>query len=156
MGHLDKLKIVAQQQKQAQNKTEHRRNKLIEKLDDQLGLLQALIDGGTFTRTRRVWRKDEAGESVLIERPKRIRPWYWMSGAGGCFFQVWYGSKVIELKPGLTAVQVNKREELLVVIRSIIDAVKNGELDVQIEDVARKSTADLRVKSKTAVVKKAG
>jgi hypothetical protein len=27
-----------------------------------------------------------------------------MSGAGGCYFQVWYGSKVLELKPGMMAV----------------------------------------------------
>ena len=33
MSHLSKLKIVAQQQKRLQSKTEHRRAKLLEKLD---------------------------------------------------------------------------------------------------------------------------
>ncbi|MEI7865972.1 MAG: hypothetical protein WCI38_11425 [Chthoniobacterales bacterium] len=55
--------------------------KLLEKLDDQLAMVQALIDGEIFTRNRRVWQKNEAGERVLVERVKRTRPWYWMSGA---------------------------------------------------------------------------
>ena len=155
MSHLSKLKIVAQQQKRMQSKTEHRRGKLLEKLDDQLGMVQALIDGEVYTRMRRVWRTDENGERVLMDRPKRTRPWYWMSGAGGCYFQVWYGSKVLELKPGMTAVQGSTKEELPDVIRSVMDAVKFGELDIQIEDVAEKGTADLRLKAKQAVVRKA-
>lgn len=156
MSHLSKLKIVAQQQKRLQSKTEHRRAKLLEKLDDQLGMVQALIDGEVYTRMRRVWRTDENGQRVLVERPKRSRPWYWMSGAGGCYFQVWYGSKVLELKPGMTAVQVATKEELPDVIRSVMEAVKFGELDIQIEDVAEKGTADLRLKAKPAVIKKVG
>ena len=36
MSHLSKLKIVAQQQKRMQSKTEHRRGKLLEKLDEDL------------------------------------------------------------------------------------------------------------------------
>ena len=61
---------------------------------------------------RRIGRTDETGERVLVDRVKRTRPWHWMSGAGGCYFSVWYGSKMLELKPGITAIQVNKREEL--------------------------------------------
>ena len=130
MSHLSKLKIVAQQQKRLQSKTEHRRGKLLEKLDDQLGMVQALIDGEVYTRMRRVWRTNESSERVLVERPKRTRPWYWMSGAGGCYFQVWYGSKVLELKPGMTPVQVATKEELPDVIRSVMETVKFGELDI--------------------------
>ena len=156
MSHLSKLKIVAQAAKRQQSKTEHRRGKLLEKLDDQLGMIEALIAGDTFTRIRRVWRTDDAGQRVLVDRAKRTRPWYWMSGAGGCYFSVWYGSKVLELKPGMTAVQVNKREDLPDAIRAIMDAVKQGELDIQIEDVAEKGTADLRLKSQGKPVRKAG
>ena len=75
-----------------------------------------------------------------------------MSGAGGCYFQVWYGSKVLELKPGMTAIQVATKEELPDVIRAVMDAVKFGELDIQIEDVAEKGTAELRLKQKPAAV----
>ena len=118
MSHLSKLKIVAQAQKRLQSKTEYRRAKLLEKLDDQLAMVQALIAGELFTRNRRIWQTNVEGERVLIERPKRTRAWYWMSGAGGCYFSAWYGSKIIELKPGMTAIQVNIRKDLADTIHS--------------------------------------
>ena len=155
MSHLSKLKIVAQAAKRQQTKTEHRRGKLLEKLDDQLAMVQALIDGEIFTRNRRAWQKNEAGERVLVERVKRTRPWYWMSGAGGCYFSVWYGSRLLELRPGMTAISVNRREDLPDAIRGLMDAVKQGELDIQIEDVAEQGTAELRLKSPLKSVKKA-
>lgn len=76
MSHLSMLKIAAHQQKHMQSKTEHRREKLLEKLDDQLVMVQALIDGEVYIRMRRVWPTDENGERVLMERPKRTHPWY--------------------------------------------------------------------------------
>ena len=156
MSHLSKLKIVAQQQRRLQSKTEHRRAKLLEKLDEQLAMVQALIAGERYTTTRRVWQTNDEGRRVSIDRPKRMRAWYWMSGAGGCYFSVWYGSKVIELKPGMTAIAVNKRDDLPEAIRSIMDAVRQGELDIQIEDVAEKGTAELRLKGAGRLVKRVG
>ena len=155
MSHLSKLKIVAQAAKRQQTKTEHRRAKLLEKLDDQLAMVDALIAGEIFTRHRRVWQVNEDGQRALVDRVKRMRPWYWMSGAGGCYFSVWYGSKVLELKPGMTAISVNRREDLPMAIRAVMDAVKQGELDIQIEDVAEKGTADLRLKGNARAMKKA-
>jgi hypothetical protein len=154
MSYLNKLKIVAQAAKRQQTKTEHRRAKLLEKLEDQLAMIDALIAGDTFTRHRHAWQTNDAGERVLVDRVKRTRPWYWMSGAGGCYFSVWYGSKVLELKPGMTAIQVNKREELPDAIRSVMEAVKQGELDIQIEDVAEQGTAELRLRAPLKPVKK--
>jgi len=155
MSHLSKLKIVAQAAKRQQTKTEHRRAKLLEKLDDQLGMIEAQISGETFTRMRRVWQANSDGQRVLVDRPKRMRPWYWMSGAVGCYFAVWYGSKVMELKPGMTAIQVAKREELPDAIRAVIEAVQAGELDAQIEASADKGKAELRQKAPLKPIKKA-
>ena len=41
-------------------------------------------------------------------------------------------------------------------IRSIIEAVNFGELDIQIEDVAEKGTAELRLKGAGKEMKRAG
>ena len=82
--------------------------KLLEKLDEQLAMVQALIAWDRYKTTRRVWQTTEEGRRVSVDRPKRLRPWYWMSGAGGCHFSAWYGSKIIELKPGMTAIQVKR------------------------------------------------
>ena len=155
MSHLSKLKIVAQTSKRQQSKSEHRRAKLLEKLGDQLSMIEAQINGETFTRMRRVWGKDENGQRVLVDRAKRMRPWYWMSGAGGCFFSVWYGSKVLELKQGMTAISVAKREELPDAIRAVIEAVQSGELDAQIDVSADKGVAELRQKAPVKPLKKA-
>ena len=93
-----------------------------------------------------------------------LRPWErsWgrdvngVSGARICYFLVCYGSEVIELKPGMTAIAVNKRDDLPDAIRSIIGAIRQGELDIQIEDVAERSTAELRLKGVGRQIKRAG
>ena len=56
----------------------------------------------------------------------------------------------------MTAIQVNKREDLPDAIRSAIDAVRQGELDFHIEEVAEKGTAELRLKGVGRQVKRAG
>jgi undecaprenyl pyrophosphate synthase len=62
---------------------------------------------------------------------------------------------MLELKPGMTAIQVNKREELTDAIRSVMEAVKQGKQNIQIEDVAEQSTSELRLKTRLKPVKKA-
>ena len=48
MSNLSKLKIVAQAAKRQQTKSEHRRGKLLEKLGDQLAMIEAQINGEVF------------------------------------------------------------------------------------------------------------
>ena len=64
-------------------------------------------------------------------------------------------SRLLELRPGMTAISVNRREDLPDAIRGLMDAVKQGELDIQIEDVAEQGTAELRLKAPLKSVKKA-
>ena len=63
---------------------------------------------------------------------------------------------MLELKPGMTAIAVNKREDFPDAIRSIIEAVKFGVLDIQIEDVVEKAIAELRQKGPLTEMKRAG
>ena len=41
-------------------------------------------------------------------------------------------------------------------IKAVIEAVKQGEVDIQIEDVGEKGTAELRYKSQAKPMRKAG
>lgn len=132
---------------------ERRRRILIINLEEQLKLVQALIDETTYTSNKKVWRTNENGDRVQIERPKRMRGWFWINWSGVCFFQVWYGSKIIQIKPGKTVVEAENKEKLAGVILSIIGAVKCGDLDIPIEDVAENGLAQLRLKYKTRVRK---
>ena len=75
---------------------------------------------------------------------------------GGCYCSAWNGSKVLEPKPGMTAMTVNRRDDLPDATRSIMEAVKFGELDIQIGDVAEKGTAELRLKGVGRQVNRVG
>ena len=137
MKHLSKFKLVAVAQKQVQSKAEHRRAKLIEKLEDQLAMAEALIKGENFRKFKQVWGHSEQGERIKLDREKRVRAWYWMSAAG-CYFSVFYGSRVLKLEGDNTAITVGARDKLPEIIRAVIEAVKAGELDKSIEEAANK------------------
>ena len=147
MKHLQKLKLVAQQQRRLLTKVEQRRAKLIAKLEEQLALAEALISGERYDPLRRVWTTSSDGERVRIERPKRVRPWYWLNAAG-CFFSVYYGSKLLKLDGEMTAVCLGDRAELPDAIKAVMEAVRAGELDLAIEEVAEKSIPDVRLSSR--------
>jgi hypothetical protein len=144
MKHLQKLKLVAQQQQRLLTKVERRRAKLVGKLEEQLALAEALINGERYEPLRRVWTTTSDGERVRIERPKRVRPWYWLNAAE-CFFSVYYGSKLLNLDGEMTAVALGDRAELPDAIRALIEAVRAGELDLAIEEVAERGIAGLRL-----------
>ena len=145
MRHLSKLKLVATQQRRLLTKVEQRRAKLISKLEEQLILAEALIAGERYEPLRKVWATAGNGERVRIERPKRVRPWYWLNAAG-CFFSVYYGSKLLKLDGDMTAVSLGDLSELPEAIKAIIEAVRAGELDLAIEEVAERGIPDVSLR----------
>ena len=58
--------------------------------------------------------------------------------AAGCYFSVFYGSRVLKLEGDNTAITVGARDKLPEIIRAVIEAVKAGELDKSIEEAANK------------------
>ena len=144
MKHLSKLKLVAAQQRRTLTKVEQRRAKLISKLEEQLALADALVSGERYEPLRRVWATNEEGYRVRIERPKRVRPWYWLNAAG-CFFSVYYGSKLLKLEGDMTAISLGDRTELPDTIKAVIEAVRAGELDMAIEEVAEQGIPDISI-----------
>ena len=144
MSHLKKLKLVAAQQRRMLTKVEQRRAKLINKIEEQLALAEALVSGERYEPLRKVWATAADGERVRIERPKRLRPWYWLNAAG-CFFSVYYGSKVLRLEGDMTAISLGDRSELPDAIKSVIEAVRAGELDLAIEEVAEKGIPNMKL-----------
>jgi phosphatidylglycerophosphate synthase len=74
-----------------------RRNKLISKLWEQLELAKAKHSGKDFVVKRYKNVKDLEGNIKSIEKPKRIKPWWFTSSSGALCINVFYGSKVLEL-----------------------------------------------------------
>jgi len=136
---LNTLKLTAARKSRAQPDVVKRRNKLLQKLTEQRDLAAALQQGQHYAPKRlRSLRDAETGARVVKEIAVRIKPWFWTGEKGECLLAINYGSKQIELQKGKTAIDVGTADYLVTVLETVITAVKNGELDVQIEAASTK------------------
>ena len=136
---LATLKLTAARKARALPDVVRRRNKLIKKLTEQRELALALSEGRHYAPSRlRTLIDRHTGERVVKEVPVRIKPWFWTGEKGECLLAINYGSKQIELQKGKTAIDVGSTDNLVTVLETVIAAVKNGELDVQIEAASTK------------------
>ena len=136
MSVLSKLKIVALPPKSGLTPEQQRRAKVIAKLQEQLKLAEAALGGPAYERQRWGWATDENGEKVKVPRPIRIKTWWDETPTGAVQFGLRYGSAPLEIQKGKAAVEVGKLEELPSVIRALMQAIADGELDAAIKAVA--------------------
>jgi len=113
--------------------TQFRRQKMIKRLDEQIEMASALVEGRLplITRTRRV-RDSETSERQLVESSATVRQWWFVSETGKTAVQLRYGSRVITLAKNRNAVEVSGNSELLSVLQTLKTAVAAGELDQEI------------------------
>lgn len=136
---LNTLKLTAARKTRALPEIVKRRNKLLMKLGEQRMLAAAQAKGEHYTPTRfRSFADEDTGARVVKQVPVRIKPWFWTGEKGECLLAINYGSKQIELQKGKTAIDVGAVENLCTVLDTVIDAVRNGELDTQIESASAK------------------
>ncbi len=136
---LNSLKLTAARKSRSLPDVVKRRNKLLQKLTEQRDLAAALEQGQHYAPKRlRSLRDADTGTRVVKEVAVRIKPWFWTGEKGECLLAVQYGSKQIELQKGKTAIDVGAVENLCAVLDTVIDAVRNGELDPQIESASAK------------------
>ena len=136
---LNTLKLTAARKNRALPDVVKRRNKLLQKLSEQRDLAAALEQGQHYAPKRlRSLRDADTGARVVKEVAVRIKPWFWTGEKGECLLAINYGSKQIELQKGKAAIDVGGTDNLVAVLEMVINAVKNGELDVQIEAVSAK------------------
>ena len=136
---LNTLKLTAARKSRALPDVVRRRNKLLLKLTEQRELAAALEQGRHYAPKRLRSAVDtDTGTRVVKEVAVRIKPWFWTGEKGETLLAINYGSKQIELQKGKTASDVGGAANLVVTLESVIAAVKNGELDVQIEAVSAK------------------
>jgi uncharacterized protein YifE (UPF0438 family) len=65
----------------------------------------------------------ETGEVREILMPKGVKSWSWTAENGKTCIAVRYGSKVLELAKGKTAVEVGTNKELVAVLTTLRKAV---------------------------------
>jgi hypothetical protein len=120
------------------------RDKVITALAEQKAMAAAKIAGERYAPTQTVWRKNEAGERVQMEKLKRLRPGWFTDAAGKTFFALRYAGKPMELAKDKNAVDVGEFANLPAVIDQLIVAVQAGELDAQLAAAANARGEQLR------------
>lgn len=103
----------------------HRRNKLIERLGQQIELAK----DPAFKLTRQKWVADSAGVKQLVDQHKKVRPWWRQDAAGNLILAIHYGAQKVEMEKGKAGIVVGKKEKLVPTIETVIEAVSAGELD---------------------------
>ena len=131
---LSSLKLTSAKRQQVSNPIEFRRQKLSNKLKEQVALAIALKNGETYTAKRLRTVTDSDGIRQTVEVSKRVKP-LWFTQNNKVFVQVRYGSKVVPLtaKGDKNSVEVSDAAELISVLKKLDEAVLGGELDTQIE-----------------------
>ena len=114
---------------QAMSPEQHRRAKLIRKLMEQKVIAEADRDGREPNIMQRRWITTENGARAAVDAPKRFKRWWVKDAAGEFLLALRYGTKVIELEKGKTAIVVGNPDELVSTIEMIIAAINAGELD---------------------------
>ena len=135
MTALSGLKLVASKKNRTLSPVAHRRNKLVNKLHEQIELCEAQKAGEIYSprRLRTVTNK-QTGERVTVETVKRVKEWFWINDAGKINLAVRYGSKVLTLNSkGANAIELGSGDELIAALHALKAAALAGELDAQIE-----------------------
>jgi hypothetical protein len=84
-----------------------------------------------------VIKDPETGLRREVTVPKRIRPWWFVAENGKVCLSVKYGSRVMELAKGKSAVEVAGPQELIKTLEALKAAVEAGELDAAIDTASQ-------------------
>ena len=143
MSILSNLKLVASKKKQGISPVIQRRNKLSNKIFEQIQLAQAQKDGSTYAPTRlKTYVNKQTGERKTIESVKKVRQWWHINDNGKINLFCKYGSKQIQFDAkGKNAIELSTGDELISTLVLLKDAVIAGELDEAINNASDKLRA---------------
>ena len=133
LNALSKLNFVDAARPRSMPAVQQRRNKLSNQLWQQIQLAKSQMEHTHFVIKRRVTVKDLEGNYKSIERPKRIKPWWFMAADGALCLSVFYGSKRLEIIPDKTFISVKNMAELVKALELLKNETENGSLDTAIE-----------------------
>jgi len=129
MAHLKSLTFTVAPQQIARNPKLVRRQRLIDRLEEQ----QKLVADPTFTVLVRRWVKDPDGIKQPVDRHRRVKPWWKADGAGNLVLVLKSGLKTLEIEKGKPGIVVGPVGRLETVLATLIAATKAGELDAALE-----------------------
>ncbi len=134
MSIVSNLKVVAAKRPQQQPMIVQRRNKLINRLHDQLELARAEAEGREYLKARcRHVKNPATGENAEAIGSRKPRAWYWTANDGKVYINLRYDTRILELAKGKSAIEVGEMKQLVPTIEALKQAVAASELDVQID-----------------------
>lgn len=136
MSHLKALKLATAAPVRVNDPVLRTREKVIAALVEQRLMAVAAIEGRKHHFFHKVWRKNEAGEKVLVEAIRRVRQGWFEDLMGKTFFVIRYAGRTIEIAKDKNAIEVSELEALPAIIDTLIEAVRAGELDAQLTAAA--------------------
>lgn len=141
MSYLAKLNLKTVQRVIQKDPVIARRDKLLAGIAEQHFVLDALACAGQYVVQIKRWRENEAGERVLTDVKKRVRPWFFQQD-NGWYVQCRYGARILTINGKSNAVFVNKLEDVAGVLDALKAATESGELDGAV--LAAMKTAKVR------------
>ncbi|KQO79014.1 hypothetical protein [Rhizobium sp. Leaf262] len=145
MSHLKALKLTSAVPVRATvDPVQRAREKMIATLTEQKQMAEAKIAGQAFAPTHTVRRKNAEGQRVEVETLKRVRQGWFTDATGKVFFVLRYAGKSIDFAKDKNAIEVGELVTLPAIIDTLVDAVRAGELDVQLAAAAAERGKMLR------------
>lgn len=136
MSALTALKLTAAKKPSQLAPIVQQRNKLAKRIWEQIELAKAQASGSTFTSKRLRSVRDIDGVRKTVEVAKRVKQWWFVADNGKLCLSIRYGSKLLELGKGKSAVELANGDEIIRTLEIVQSAVMNGELDAQIESAS--------------------
>ena len=139
MTALSALKLTAAQKPKNQPQVVVRRNKIIERIAEQIELATAQANGTVHQFTKvRTFTDKETGVRKQLETSKRVKAWWFTGENGKLALAIRYGAKVLELAKGKNAIEISAIADLVPTLEVVRKAVADGELDAAIDSAANK------------------
>lgn len=129
MNSLKSLTFVPAPPKTPHNPTFYRRERLLQRLQEQLQLLK----DPSYAPVIKRWKKGEDGVKRPVDHIRRVKPWWRVDEKGFTVLTVRYGFKPLEFEKGKAAIAVGTVEKLESVLTTLIAATRSGELDAFLE-----------------------
>jgi len=133
---LTALKLTAAKKPSQLAPIVQQRNKLAKRIWEQIELAKAQASGSTFTSKRLRSVRDIDGVRKTVEVAKRVKQWWFVADNGKLCLSIRYGSKLLELSKGKSAVELANGDEIIRTLEIVQSAVMSGELDAQIESAS--------------------
>ena len=134
---MSTLKLVTASRENKVSPVLQRRQKLIKKLDEQILLATAALNGETYQSTKFKSVVNAEGVKEYKQVPKRVRAWWWKNDTGKYNLVVRYGARIVELSKGKNSIELENEAAILPTLDLVKKIIEAGELDAAITAVSK-------------------